>query len=224
MPIVAHSKVVWAGPQHLQDLLVELGFPLLQGEMALGGCRSPAARPALPHGSWPAGTVTPAQTPARSIAQPSPARHSPGSHSASRSQRFRSRTAPPAPCRCGWPPPTSAAEGPGCGVNWGGKGTGCFQSTQPLLQGNCSSAPAGGAGRVPGVLQQGSSPAIVSHGAPCQASPLWGAKTPHISPGPGLRLVQDGGMESWGGCREEPSGPSSLPPAWRRAAPAPSRQ
>lgn len=88
-----------------------------------------------------------------------------------------------------------------------GRGLGA-SITQPLLQGNGSSAPARGAGWIPGVLQQGSPPAIVSHGAPCQANPLWGARTPHISPGPGLRLIQDGGIESWGA-----AGMSHLAPA-----------
>lgn len=34
LPVVADSEVVWAGTQHLQDLLIEFGFSLLQGEAA----------------------------------------------------------------------------------------------------------------------------------------------------------------------------------------------
>jgi len=77
-------------------------------------------------------------------APPSLAGHSPGCHSAFRSRRLRSHTAPPAPCRCGWPPPTSAGDRGRAGtpqrrVNWDG---GALGSQQPCLQGQlhpCSS-------------------------------------------------------------------------------------
>lgn len=53
LPVVAHGEVVRAGPQHLQDLLVEPGFPLLQGERGQRGghgatCGAGAPQPPAP--------------------------------------------------------------------------------------------------------------------------------------------------------------------------------
>lgn len=216
LPIVADGEVVWAGTQHLQDLLIEFGFSLLQGEVTRWKGQEPCSPRSAPwltlHCAVPSAPTLPhyaAQT----------GWHSPGSRSASHSQRSHSRTALPAPCRYGWPPPTSAQ----CRVSRAGRGLGTSKGALPLLQGSCSLTPVRGAGRAPGGLQQGSLPAVCNHAAPArppQPSPLWGVQAPHISPEVGAEQATG----SCSGCRDELLSTGSQHPARHRATLPPSWQ
>lgn len=165
LPVVADSEVVWAGTQHLQDLLIEFGFSLLQGEAAR--CRGqephrPCSAPWLTaHCAVPSAPTLPPARPGLA-----------GTHQDLAQHLIVKDLTLVLLCQLladmdGLLP--HLYRGATVRGEQSREGAGCLQVTLPVLQGSCSLTPVRGAGRAPGGLQQGSLPAVCSHAAPWQA-------------------------------------------------------